>query len=299
MIHMSDQSQLQEINLAGNGSKYKGGGVWIDSGSNQKISNCSITDTFDYCIEYASPKAGAISTIENCLLYTVDKTKIPAVKYPNDETNGDRKLLSVDCNGGLLADFAGCSTVLVTNCNTVGVVFRNQSKKVSLIGNRIAGGTLGIPVEIFGKNHVILGNISATPIYIGAETNHSVIMGNMAELYDRSGSGTNNVDSKLSGMSVSNYYGQTDSTAANLTFGGGGSSPNAGSIAFGDGSGWKLNIGTGKSGGFVPLFSFFDTGCLYLTPADSRKAANGSLFVDNSDQKLKYKDNNGAVKNLY
>lgn len=299
MIHMSDQSQLQDIHLVGNGDRFNGGGVWIDSGGNQKMLNCSITDTNDYCIEYGSPWAGAISTIDKCLLYTADKTKKPAVKYPEDEANGDRKLISVDCNGGLLADFAGCSTVLVTNCNTVGVLFRDQSKKVSLIGNRIAGGTLGISVEVFGTNHLILGNISATPIYIGAGTNHSVIMGNIAELYDRSGSGTNHVDSKLSGISVASHYGQTDNMAANLLLGGGGKSPNAGSIAFGDGSGWKLNMGTNKQGAFAPLFSFFDTGSFVMEPADSRKAANGSLFVDSSDKKLKFKDSGGTIRNLY
>lgn len=299
LIAMEDQSQLQELRLAGSGGQFKGGGVQIDSGSSQKIVNCAIVDTESYCIEYTKPKAGSISTIQGCLLSTAQKTKLPAVKYPDDETNGDRKLLEIDCDGGLLADFAGCSTVLVTNCNTVGVLFRKQSKKVSLISNRLAGGSLNINVEIWGKNHVIVGNVSATPFYLGEGTTDSVIVGNLALVYDRSGVNTNNLSSNMSGLEVSGQYGKHDKAASKLLIGAGGDKPDAASIAFGDGTGWKLNFGTSRSNAFFPLVSMHDTGGLSIAPSDSVAAPKGALFVDQSDGKLKFKDRSGTVRQLY
>lgn len=299
IMTMSDQSQLCDMALIGNGSEYSGGGIRIHSGSSQKIQDCSVLDTAAHCVEYTDPKSGILSTIHNCLLHTLDKTKIPAVKYPDDETNGDRKLIAVDCNGGLLADFSGCSTVLVTHCNTVGVLFGKQSKKVSLIGNRIAGGTIGIHVEVFGKNHAIVGNMVATPIYIGKDTSNSVIMGNVAEVFDRSGTDTNTLSSNMNGAILSNDYGRTDRNSSYMALGAGGKSPNAASIAFGDGSGWKLNIGTQRNDTFVPLFSFYDTGCMSVVPSNSGLAAKNSLFVDKEDGKLKFKDGTGTIRNLY
>lgn len=299
MLQLSDQAQLQNLRLFGNGKTFSGGGVLILSGNNQTISNCSITHTESYCIEYRGAAVGATSTIESCVLYTDNKSQVPAVKYPDNEVNGDRKLLSIDCNGGLLADFAGCSTVLITNCNTIGVLFRANSKKVSMIGNRLAGGTAGLAVKLRGMNHVIVGNMSATAIEIGSGVNHCVILGNLAKVLDESQSNTNYIDTQMTSFTAAARYGHLGERAELVAFGAGGKHPNGGSIAFGDGSGWNLNIGTSAKGAFVPLFSFSDTGCLALKPMDASKAVANSLFIDKSDGHLKFKPSFGSIQKLY
>ena len=51
-----------------------------------------------------------------------------------------------------------------------------------------------------------------------------------------------------------------DSAPSRLIVGGGGSSPNAGSLAFGDNGGWKLRFGTRVSGAFAIRHTFVDNG---------------------------------------
>ncbi|MDF2713188.1 MAG: hypothetical protein K0R28_113 [Paenibacillus sp.] len=305
MIRMSSGSQIMQLTLDGEGTAYTGRGIVIDSGSSQKITDITIMDTSGYCIEYTAAGAGILSTIDKCNLGATDRMRVPAIKYPGSETNGDRRVTSVDCGGGLLADFAGCSTTLVTDCNTIGVLFRPASKKVSLVGNRIAGGTAKINVELYGLNHCVVGNIIATPIYLRKGTSYSVIMANVSSgVIDESDTGTNTVDggsppSNGDGISIAKDYGATTSDSSILNIGAGGPSPDAASIAFGDGTGWKLNVGRRSNDDFVPLFSFYDKGCLYISPMNANQAVNGSLYVDAADQKLKYKDAGGIVRNLY
>jgi hypothetical protein len=57
---------------------------------------------------------------------------------------------------------------------------------------------------------------------------------------------------------VTGGYGMYGSSGLNL--GGGGSSPNMASIGWGDGTGWKLNLGSYPSFVFTPKFTFVDTG---------------------------------------
>ncbi|PYI57207.1 glycosyl hydrolase family 28-related protein [Paenibacillus flagellatus] len=297
MIRMHDQAKILEIELDGRGKFFGGRGVIIDSGSNQKILDSSIVNTRSYCVEYVHSGDGKISTIDKCLMYTLTLFELPAIKFPDMEANGDRKIISVDCGGGLLANFAGCSTVLVVNCNMIGVIFTPNSKKVSLIGNRIAGGTVGINVEIYGINHTVIGNIVATPIIVKADSGGSVIMGNVAKVIDES-HGKNKIDVDTPGLTLINNYGGTHPDSSAIVMGGGGQSPNAASISFGDGTGWRLNIGTRINDQFVPKFGFYDKGGLYFEPMNINHVSNGCVFTDSADRKLKFKDDRGQVHEL-
>lgn len=62
------------------------------------------------------------------------------------------------------------------------------------------------------------------------------------------------------GAQFSSGYGDTGTTGDELVVGGGGASPNAASMSFGDGSGWKLNIGPKIAGAFTPRHVFDDEG---------------------------------------
>jgi hypothetical protein len=59
---------------------------------------------------------------------------------------------------------------------------------------------------------------------------------------------------------TSSGYGATSSSASGLVLGAGGTSPSAASIAWGDNSGWKLNLGTKVSGTFTPRMTLVDSG---------------------------------------
>jgi len=159
--------------LNGQGGSFTGRGVTIGSGQDQVI-ECDIQFPASFCVEYTAAAAGLRSSIRNNLMVTTDPENVVAVKYPT-ETNGDRTLINIDCAGGLLADFAGCSTILVSECNTIGFEFDTQSKKVSIINCRIAGGTASKDVDINGTNNVLANNIIATDVNIQAGCNGSVI----------------------------------------------------------------------------------------------------------------------------
>jgi len=83
----------------------------------------------------------------------------------------------------------------------------------------------------------------------------------MTNTGDNFGIGTATPGVKLSvagAVSVRTSYGASDSNF--LTLGGQGSSPDMGSINFGDNSGWKLHFGTQVTGTFTPRVTFVDTG---------------------------------------
>ncbi|WP_158606510.1 glycosyl hydrolase family 28-related protein [Paenibacillus ginsengarvi] len=196
MVRMENGSQITQLTLEGNGKTYTGRGIIIESGSGQKIADITIKNTAGYCIEYTAPSVGMISTIDKCNLGTLNKEQLPAIKYPMDSpSGGDRKVTTVDCGGGLLADFAGCSTTLVSNCNTIGFIFNPLSRKVSLLGNRIAGGTAKVNLDIYGTNHCVVANTIATPIYLRQGTHHSVVKANISDgVINQSGNNTNQLD---------------------------------------------------------------------------------------------------------
>lgn len=69
------------------------------------------------------------------------------------------------------------------------------------------------------------------------------------------------------------YAGTYSGGSNNLKFGGGGSSPNAAAIGWGDGSGWVLNLGYNSSSVFTPRYQFVDNGA--FRPATSDAAVLG------------------------
>lgn len=193
MIELLNGSCLEGIKLRGTGSTYTGRGVVIGTNGDQDILNCDIVDMDGYCVEYESGvgDVGFRSTIRGGTIYRTTRTN-PAIKYPDSETNGDRKVISVDSEGGWLCDFAGCATVLVENCNALNFQFNSASKKVCLQGNRIA--TTGLDLDVLGMNHSISGNIVAGVIDLNSGTNNSQIGPNWdAGVTDNSGSSTNRV----------------------------------------------------------------------------------------------------------
>ena len=71
-----------------------------------------------------------------------------------------------------------------------------------------------------------------------------------------------------------------------LAIGGKGTSPNAGSIAWGDGTGWRLNLGYSASGTFTTRFGFLDSGKLYFTSGISKLCCDSQKNRKRSSQIL-------------
>lgn len=65
-------------------------------------------------------------------------------------------------------------------------------------------------------------------------------------------------------VKVGTGYGTNSNPANTLTLGGAGTNPTAGSISFGDNTGYRLDIGTNVTGTFTPRVSIFDDGTLLV-----------------------------------
>ena len=109
------------------------------------------------------------------------------------------------------------------------------------------------------------------------------------------GIGTTNPGAKLEtagAISMTTGYGTISSTdIRNPTLGGRGTSPNAGSLAFGDNTGWKYHIGTSVTGTFTPRVTFVDSGNVGIgntAPTSLLSVGSSSQFqVDSSGRMVR------------
>jgi hypothetical protein len=195
MIELGSGAQIRDIALNGNGSTRTGRGIVITGGTDQRIINCDILGMDGYCVEYTASQAGLRSTISGGTYYRNDLTAA-AVKYPDSETNGDRRLVNVDCLGGVLADLAGSSTTIISNCDTTGLLFNANTKKAIVTGNRMA--ILGGTMIVLGVDSVIEGNCIAGNVTVGSGSQNNTIgrnsYANGFSVLDQSGNSTNYVD---------------------------------------------------------------------------------------------------------
>lgn len=195
MVSLSDGAQMTGITLVGIGQFYTGRGVVISTGTDQRLLNCDITGMSGYCVEYSAALAGARGSIQGGKYQRQDPTQ-SAIKYPDSETNGDRRLLNVDCAGGVLCSLAGSSTTMISGCDTVGINFDAATKKAIVTGNRIA--TMGGAIQILGIDNVIQGNCIAGDVNIGTGAQNNTVGGNVLAagfaVHDQSGNATNFVD---------------------------------------------------------------------------------------------------------
>lgn len=74
-------------------------------------------------------------------------------------------------------------------------------------------------------------------------------------------------------------YGISHGSAASIAIGGGGGSPNAASVVWGDGTGWALRFMTGTSSTSI-THTFNDLGDFYATRAIGVTGPSGKFFVD-------------------
>lgn len=178
--------------LNGNHPNYNGGGIVFNSGYDQVIEDTIITNTQISPIIYSESLSGHRSRISNSTLYASNRDEVYAVTYPENESNGDRILENINCNGGLLADYAGVSTLLVRGCNAIGCRYTGLSKKVSSTGNRWAGGTGNIDITLRGDDHSMTGDIVATNIILDYDAQNCYVASTAKEIIDNSNNKSSN-----------------------------------------------------------------------------------------------------------
>lgn len=195
MLELASGAKISGITLIGNGSTRTGRGVIITGGSDQRIVDCDVLGMDGYCVEHTASQAGLRGSISGGMYYRNTLTS-PAIKYPDSETNGDRRLLSIDCGGGVLADLAGSSTTMISGCDTTGLIFNSATKKAVITGNRFA--ILGGTMTILGIDSIFEGNCMAGNLIVGAGSQNNTIGRNSFAtgfaVRDQSGNSTNYVD---------------------------------------------------------------------------------------------------------
>lgn len=195
MVELKDGAKMTGISLVGIGQLYTGRGVIITGGADQRLRDCNITGMDGYCVEYTASQAGLRGSIDGGK-YQRYVTTNPAIKYPTSETNGDRRLLNVDCAGGILCDLSGSATTMISGCDTTGVTFSSGTQKAILNGNRIA--TMGGVMTVLGVDGVIQGNCIAGDLIAGASAQNNTISGNVLAagyaVRDQSGNAANFID---------------------------------------------------------------------------------------------------------
>ncbi|UGA37968.1 hypothetical protein JOS77_29215 [Chromobacterium haemolyticum] len=126
--------------------------------------------------------------------------------------------------------------------------------------------------SVGGSGSYVLLFCTGSPMQVanGTQTQHAVTLGQIT-------GGNLNLQGGSLGLTgrqlMTGGYGSVPSAASNLVIGGGGTGSNAASIAWGDGSGWKLNLGRNASGSLNTLFSFTDTGRLLVGTSDDGSGA--------------------------
>lgn len=186
-IIASPEVKFFDITLHGVGATYTGVGIEVHDGDDFRWAEGDIVDTESYCIDFTEAVGGARATVRDCLVL-VRGAALEAIRLPLLEANGDRSIQNVCCAGGKLIDFAGCSTTLVSGCNTTGMKFSADSKKVSIVNTRFAGPIL----VMHGRDHALSGNIMANTIVLDTDCRDSSVVGNRITGGAITNSGINN-----------------------------------------------------------------------------------------------------------
>jgi hypothetical protein len=109
-----------------------------------------------------------------------------------------------------------------------------------------------------------------------------------------------NANANLSRLLASTaQYGQVGAPGAStISIAGGGASPNAASVSWGDGTGWKLHFGTQHGGSFVPLVTIVDKGRVGIgtdSPNASLQVASGDVYASEAGSGIVLKSPNGTL----
>lgn len=138
MIVLTDQAQVLNGRIDGEGGTYTGRAITITSGNNQRLVNLDIADTESYNLEIAANTGLNFAWIGGSFNRTTAASD--AIKLPDSElsTSGVRRFICLAGNGSAMIDLAGGNVTYITNCAAASITFQDASRYAIIDGSRIA-----------------------------------------------------------------------------------------------------------------------------------------------------------------
>jgi hypothetical protein len=172
-IVTATEVEFHNVVIDGVGATYTGVGFDVQSSEFRYIGG-KIWHTASYCVDFTVNDATKNAILANCSMQRVDSPN-PVIRLaPADTIPTDKLILGVHGFGDLI-DTNGCETCLIIGCDFQNMTFNANSKKVCLIGNRMA--TLGANTTVLGVNHAIIGNIHAGHFILPANNCSANVVG--------------------------------------------------------------------------------------------------------------------------
>lgn len=171
----SSATQVRLVGMEAVGATFTGGAITLTAGNSNLIDNVYITETQSDAVEITAD-TNIFTVVSNSLIQTLNSASFSYQLVGNDAGGPfQRGIYNIRC-GGSSIDVAGSETVLVEGVACNGVVMNGSSKKVMLVGNRLA--TAGVPLALKGKDCVASGNAVAGPIDLDDTAENCLVVGN-------------------------------------------------------------------------------------------------------------------------
>jgi hypothetical protein len=117
---------------------------------------------------------------------------------PTTEEGGPaRRLINIQCSGGVLVDLGASQNTMVIGCQGNGITYAGglqpvRTKKALVAANRFS--TLGDGIEILGEDNVFVGNVCAGGLTFGTGCKNSSASGNVLVTTYTDSSGSTGTD---------------------------------------------------------------------------------------------------------
>lgn len=193
--------ELVRPGIDGNGGTYTGGGIVLttNSANSFRLINPRIKFTVDSPLIIES-NAGSLLKVIGGLLQPQNAAYngVPSVRMSAADTGpNNRKLIGMSTGGNPIMDLGGAETTNIIGCDGSYVITNANSKKLTLVGNRLQ--SAGATILISGLDHCITGNTAAsgfelTPGASNCVVADNTVAGGYSECIDSSGNPTNRID---------------------------------------------------------------------------------------------------------
>jgi hypothetical protein len=193
------RSTLHSFKIVGQGGIYTGRGAVVEDASPtittdwwRRFDGLIIDRTESYCIEFVGSRSGYLSEIIGGTMTTYNGA-VAAVKFPDSDTNGNRRMIGVMTFDTPIVHLGGCDNACIMGCEGKAPIYTSTTKKARVIGNRIASGA-GIVLN--GTQNVFTNNICAdSTLELASGLYESEVSGNVftgLTLIDNSPDGAGN-----------------------------------------------------------------------------------------------------------
>lgn len=177
---------VRDLTMDGAGATYATGrGFYISGATDQLIDSCSAYNFGGPCMEFAFEK-GVRATVSKGLWYRYAYATQPAIQCSTSaETVGGRAFIRLACAGGRLIDLSGANDVSILGCSTTFIDFSSNTKKASVVGNRIANAAIPATITVTGIQHSFAGNIISGDITLTGSnigwSNDNIVAGTLSD----------------------------------------------------------------------------------------------------------------------